>query len=89
MNDVFTHDVLETLGTGNMASAMPLRHHGGAGAAPMRSPCDPPHQGNMALAHNGNLTNAGSCARSWSCRAPSSTPRRIPRSSPTSSPASA
>ena len=59
VNDVFTQDVLKSLGTGNIAVGHVRYGTTGAGGRLNAQPIVVNHvKGRMALAHNGNLTNS-------------------------------
>lgn len=59
VNDVFTHDVLKSLGAGNIAVGHVRYGTTGAGGRLNAQPIVVNHvKGRMALAHNGNLTNS-------------------------------
>ncbi len=59
VNDVFSADALKTLGEGNMAIGHVRYSTTGSGARENAQPIVVNHlKGHMALAHNGNLTNA-------------------------------
>ena len=86
VGEVLTPDVLARLPHGSMAvGARSLQDHRRARCAQIASRSkSTTAKGRMALAHNGNLSNADElrCARS-SWPAPSSTRRATPRPSPT------
>jgi len=59
VNDIFTRNVMKSLGTGNMAIGHVRYGTTGTGGRENAQPIVVNHlKGNMALAHNGNLTNA-------------------------------
>ena len=74
VSDVFSKDVLAKLPQGKMAVGH-VRY--GTTGASNRNNCQPievNHQkGRMALAHNGNLSNAGKLRMNWNFREPSFT----------------
>ena len=75
VNDVFTPQRLESLGSGNIALGHVRYGTTGDNGRSNAQPILVNHvKGRMALAHNGNLVTPASCGRSWSSRAPSSTP---------------
>ncbi len=89
VTEVFTRDALSKIHEGTMAAGH--CRYGTTGSQPFQCPAaaDYPSKRRDGAGHNGNLTNARSCAVSWRTKAPSSTAPRIPRSSATSSPATA
>lgn len=90
VSEVFSADTLSRLPHGNMAVGH-VRY--GTTGATNRNNCQPievNHQkGKMALAHNGNLSNAAALRNTLSYREPFFTPPATRRPSPISSPGSA
>lgn len=85
VGEVFSPDVLSRMPEGTMAVGH-VRY--GTTGETNRKNCQPleiDHQkGRMALAHNGNISNAAELGAHWSSREPFSTPPATRRSSPTS-----
>ena len=85
VSEVFTEDVLRKLPRGRMAIAHCRYGTTGGQSRVNAQPLVIRHiKGGMALAHNGNLTNAASWRESFELDGgPFSAPPRTPRSSPT------
>lgn len=80
VNDVFTPEIIERLGEGNIAVGHARYGTTGSNDRSNSQPIVVNHiKGKMALAHNGNLVNPGELGGSWSLKAQFSTPQAIPR----------